>query len=78
MKELDIILERFARATLPGASTSQRSLFARLLELPDPVLADYLLSHAIPPEPELAELVSRIVAPAPRRQTGQVPPAAAQ
>ena len=80
MKELDVLLERFARSMLPGASAEQRALFARFLELPDPVLADYLLGQPvmgqpvmgqpvmgqeISPEPELAELARRIIGPAP-------------
>jgi antitoxin CptB len=60
MKELDVILDRFARAELPEASAEQRRTFARFLELPDPLLADYLLGYAIPPESELVELVRRI------------------
>jgi antitoxin CptB len=72
MKELDILLERFARAELPTASATQRTHFARFLELPDPVLMDYLLGQpgsgpVIPPEPELAELARRIVGIAPGR-----------
>jgi succinate dehydrogenase flavin-adding protein (antitoxin of CptAB toxin-antitoxin module) len=60
MKELDVLLERFARRELPGASAQQRQTLTRLLELPDPVLVDYLLGQEIPPDPELASLVSRI------------------
>jgi succinate dehydrogenase flavin-adding protein (antitoxin of CptAB toxin-antitoxin module) len=60
MKELDVLLERFARRELPRASAEQRQTLTRLLELPDPVLVDYLLGQAIPPDPELASLVSRI------------------
>jgi antitoxin CptB len=63
MKELDIILDRFARAELPEASAEQRRTFARFLELPDPLLADYLLGYTIPPESDLAELVRRMAAP---------------
>ncbi len=66
MKELDVLLERFARIELPLATPEQRSIFARFLELPDPVLVDYLLGQETPPGPELAELVRRIAAPAPR------------
>ncbi len=62
MKELDLLLERFARCQLPSASREQRDTFARFLELPDPVLVDYLLGEGIPPEPELAELARRIAA----------------
>ncbi len=60
MKELDVLLERFARRELPGYVPEQRRTLARLLELPDPDLVDYLLGQAIPPEPALAELVLRI------------------
>jgi len=60
MKELDVLLERFARRELPGASSEQRQTLTRLLELPDPELVDYLLGQAIPPDPELAGLVNRI------------------
>jgi antitoxin CptB len=65
MKELDVLLERFASRELPRATAEERSAFGRFLELPDPVLVDYLLGQATPPEPELAELVRRIAAPAP-------------
>jgi succinate dehydrogenase flavin-adding protein (antitoxin of CptAB toxin-antitoxin module) len=60
MKELDLLLERFARGELSVADPSRRRILARLLDLPDPVLVDYLLGQMIPPEPELAELVLRI------------------
>jgi antitoxin CptB len=60
MKELDVLLERFARRELPNASAGERRTLTRFLELPDPVLVDYLLGQAIPPDPELADLVLRI------------------
>jgi antitoxin CptB len=74
MKELDILLERFARAELPTADAAQRTLFARFLELPDPVLVDYLLGQPgmgqeLPPDPELAALIKRIIGLAPGGQT---------
>ena len=67
MKELDILLERFARSELPRWTTSQRTLFGRFLELPDPLLVDYLLGQGTPPDPELAELVGRIIGLNPAR-----------
>jgi succinate dehydrogenase flavin-adding protein (antitoxin of CptAB toxin-antitoxin module) len=67
MKELDVLLERFARNELPRATAGQRITFARFLELPDPVLVDYLLGQGTPPEPELAELVGRIIGLDPAR-----------
>jgi antitoxin CptB len=60
MKELDVLLERFARRELPQASAGQRHTLARFLELPDPVLVDYLLGQAIPPDRDLANLVAQI------------------
>ena len=60
MKELDLVLERFARGTLPGASAAERGLLAELLELPDPLLAQYLLGDAAPAGARLAALVTRI------------------
>jgi len=64
MKELDVLLERYARSHLAEASNDQRRVFAQFLELPDPLLADYILGHASPPEPELARL-ARLIASVP-------------
>jgi succinate dehydrogenase flavin-adding protein (antitoxin of CptAB toxin-antitoxin module) len=60
MKELDLLLERFARGALPRASAAQRTAFERLLTLPDPLLAAYLLGGNTPPEAELALLTGAI------------------
>jgi antitoxin CptB len=62
MKELDVLLERYAQALEGRAAPSEERAFARLLELADPDLAAYLLGQAIPPDPELAGLVRRIAA----------------
>jgi antitoxin CptB len=60
MRELDVLLERFARGVLPGASPAERHSFDELLELPDPLLAGYFLGGDTPPEAHLALLVARI------------------
>jgi antitoxin CptB len=60
MKELDIVLERFVRASLPLASRDERGLLAELLALPDPELAHYLLGGASPPGAQLGALIARI------------------
>jgi antitoxin CptB len=60
MKELDILLERFARGHLAVATAERRLAFERLLELPDPLLADYLFGHDIPADPALARLALEI------------------
>jgi antitoxin CptB len=62
MKELDVLLERFARERYEHVSSDDQRAFARLLDLPDPDLADYFLGHAIPKEPELARLTQLIAA----------------
>jgi antitoxin CptB len=60
MKELDVLLERYARAGHPQAAAADQSRFEALLELPDPQLAGYLLAGDVPPDPALARLVARI------------------
>jgi len=60
MQELDVLLERFARETLPHASPAECAALARLLALPDPVLAGCLLGGAPAPEAALAPLLERI------------------
>ena len=60
MKELDVLLERYARGTLPGASLAEQQLLDGLLELADPVLAGYFLAGVEPPDPPMAALVARI------------------
>jgi antitoxin CptB len=60
MKELDVLLERYMSTGWPQASADERALFDQLLELPDPQLAAYLLGHAVPAHPPLAQLTHRI------------------
>jgi antitoxin CptB len=59
-KELDVLLERFALQVLPQASAAECRLFAELLELPDPLLAGYLLGGQTPAEPHLAQAIAKI------------------
>ena len=66
MKELDVVLERFAKGVLPTASPEERRTLARFLELPDPMLVDYLLGQVIPEDAELARLIPKIIASVPR------------
>ena len=60
MKELDVLLERFAQQLLPAASAADCRVFAELLALPDPVLAGYLLGGVVPVELHLAQATARI------------------
>jgi succinate dehydrogenase flavin-adding protein (antitoxin of CptAB toxin-antitoxin module) len=61
MKELDVLLSRYARERYAGAPAGHRVAFEALLQLPDPQIADYLLGYVIPPEPALAELVRTVI-----------------
>ena len=63
MKELDVLLERYVRSWLPEASSQERQVLVRLLDLPDPLLADYLLGHATAIDPAVASLVAAIRSP---------------
>jgi succinate dehydrogenase flavin-adding protein (antitoxin of CptAB toxin-antitoxin module) len=60
MKELDVLLERYVLSWISNASPEERLTLTRLLELPDPVLADYLFGHTPATEPHLAQLVADI------------------
>jgi antitoxin CptB len=60
LKELDVMLERFAHHALQEACPRQRRALEELLSLPDPLLAAYLLGESTPPEPHLAALAGAI------------------
>jgi antitoxin CptB len=60
MKELDILLERYVRSQVAAASPRDRGTLQALLELPDPVLADYLFGHTPVSDPRMARLVAAI------------------
>jgi antitoxin CptB len=60
MKELDVLLERFAQRVWLEASAEECRVFTELLELPDPLLAGYLLGGATPAEPHLAQALGRM------------------
>ena len=60
MKELDVMLERFAHHALADTSPRERRALEELLALPDPLLAGYLLGESTPPEPHLAALAGAI------------------
>jgi succinate dehydrogenase flavin-adding protein (antitoxin of CptAB toxin-antitoxin module) len=67
MKELDVLLERYVWLRLGAASSEERQTLTRLLELPDPILSDYLFGHAAAPEPGMAALVAAIQGGTPER-----------
>lgn len=68
LKELDLLLERFARDRIRSVSPEMQRAFERLLELPDPVLAELLLGPAqgapsCAGEPALAQVAALVAAP---------------
>jgi antitoxin CptB len=60
MRELDVLLERYVRERWPLAGTDRRAAFLRLIELPDPELADLCLGRATTPDADLAAVVGEI------------------
>jgi len=69
MKELDLLLRRYLDHQWPDASASQRAVFEAFLELPDPVIAGYLLGYADAPDAEVQGLVEALRGP-PRGTAG--------
>jgi antitoxin CptB len=61
MKELDILLARYAQQSYPAAAASQQAAFEALLALSDPQIADYLLGYATPEAGDLAEVVRSMI-----------------
>jgi antitoxin CptB len=67
MKELDLVLLRYLRERWPAAAVEERQLFEQLLELPDPLLAAWLMGSAPAPDAPTAALLSILREPATRR-----------
>ena len=68
LKELDLLLERFATERWGKESPRLQSAFERLLELPDPVLVELLFGPAgnaptFPGDPELEQVAALVAAP---------------
>jgi succinate dehydrogenase flavin-adding protein (antitoxin of CptAB toxin-antitoxin module) len=62
MKELDVLLSRYARERYAGAPAGHRAAFEALLALSDPQIADYLLGDVTAPDPALAQIVRAVIA----------------
>jgi antitoxin CptB len=60
MKELDLILGSWLANCWEQAAVPERAEFERFLELPDPVIAAYLLGRDAPTEPETLALVAQL------------------
>jgi antitoxin CptB len=58
MKELDLLLSGYLTERWAGAGPTERATFERILELPDPVLAAYLMERDVPSDPPLQALLA--------------------
>jgi antitoxin CptB len=70
MKELDLLLREYLDQHWSGATSAERAAFARLLELPDPELASYLLGHAAAADPTLEPVLAMLRGLSARRTGG--------
>ena len=58
-RELDIVLERYVDDQMRDASEGDYASFERMLELPDPLLYEFLILGRSPPR-HLEDLVERV------------------
>jgi antitoxin CptB len=57
MKELDLVLMRYLQCRWPTADAAERAVFEEVLDLPDPLLAAYLMERETAPDPAMARLI---------------------
>jgi antitoxin CptB len=72
MKELDLLLTGYLRERWVQAGPIERAAFERILELPDPVLAAYLMERDAPSDQDLQGLLAILRG----RAAGRLPAAA--
>jgi antitoxin CptB len=60
MKELDLLLTGYLREHWSRAGSIERAAFERILLLPDPLLAAYLMERETPADPELQSLLATL------------------
>jgi antitoxin CptB len=76
MKELDVVLTRYLRERWSGAGSGERAQFERILELPDPVLAAYLMGRERAPDQEMERLLDALRRDPAQIVAGEATPAA--
>ena len=62
VRELDLLLMAWLERRYGQASAAERADFERFLDLPDPVMAAYLLRDERPSDPSFAALVAQLAA----------------
>ena len=60
MRELDVLLSRWLEESYDSVGETDKSAFRRLLSLPDPELARYLLTGEEATDPDIARVVANI------------------
>jgi succinate dehydrogenase flavin-adding protein (antitoxin of CptAB toxin-antitoxin module) len=60
MKELDLLLTRYAEEDYGAAAPALQRAFLELLEAPDPVIYGYCMGQSHPSTPVLRALIERI------------------
>ena len=60
MKELDLLLTGYLQEQWALAGRAERAAFERILELPDPLLAAYLMERDAPSDPDLQSLLAAL------------------
>jgi len=61
MRELDQLMQRYLEHGWPDASDAERGTFLRLLDCEDDKLWQWCVGQATPEDPELRDLVQRII-----------------
>jgi succinate dehydrogenase flavin-adding protein (antitoxin of CptAB toxin-antitoxin module) len=58
MKELDLLLTQYLGQRWPLAPPREQAAFERILELPDPLLAAYLMEREVPSDADLETVLA--------------------
>ena len=62
MREVDLLLGRFADASVGGMDEEQLVAFEALLDLPDPEILSWLIGEAVVPPEHDSRFVRRLIA----------------
>ena len=61
-KELDLLLGSFADRELPSMTADQLDRYEELLEVPEPVMAAWLIKRTLPPPEYDSDVMRRLLA----------------
>ena len=60
VRELDVVFGRFLDQQYPKLTSQEQRAFARLLEVQDPIILDWLFDRATPDDLELARIINQL------------------